>query len=764
MFNRRLIVLLIAFLFAFCALGVKLFKLQVSGAEYWRGVVREFVHQTHPLETYRGAIRDRNLKVLAADVPTDELAIDYRAMNYDEKWLDRTARAQLVASGEWDKLKDRAQRLRRRDEVKADLVDKIDAMPETIAKVCGIPREEILDRFSDIRARILALKQDMWSRRKFDRSAAKGSDTSSRPNEDDPNADKEYNRIQLKEEVTAHTIRTNLPPEIAHYFRQNAAEFPGLVIRDKANRRDYPYGEATAHITGTLRYVDADTVKASPFAFPDMVADLAAAEDGAATQPTGAGSGEGGGNLRGYLRGDRMGEKGVELLMESTLRGSRGARLIDLTETGDAADSDVRHVDPVPGRDVQLTIDADLQAELYGALLDRSRGLLQGKDGKDHFVALAVLSMDGQVMALVSYPSYDPNAIDTLRGTLMRDQWRMPLWNRAYQMSYSPGSTVKPLLAAAALTEHVITPDETINCIGHFFERSDIFRCDGIHGSMNLVPAIAKSCNVYFYTVGQRLGLERLSDWYGRYGFGRDTGMELGEAKGNIPKPHAADADTRRNESLLLGIGQGTVDVTPLQMANAYATLLRGGVVIPPHILADTRPQPVQAFTISDSVLQTVRRGMQQVVINGTGTAAFGPFVKQTGLTVAGKTGTAERIRAVFDDEGNPVEDPGKPLLNPDRTPKLKPDGTPMYRQATAMGTDAWFVGYAPADGPPQYVVAAVMEWGGHGGTYAAPMVREAFAQLLKRGYFQGRAVGLGSLKGATLAARDAGWGGEGAR
>jgi penicillin-binding protein 2 len=261
---------------------------------------------------------------------------------------------------------------------------------------------------------------------------------------------------------------------------------------------------------------------------------------------------------------------------------------------------------------------------------------------------------------------------------------------------------------------------------------------------MSLVPAIAQSCNVYFYTVGQRLGLERLSDWYGRYGFGRQTGMELSEATGNLPPRTLADSDSRWRESLFLGIGQGTIDVTPLQMASAYATLLRGGTVIQPRILAATRMQQSQPFTLAPNVLATVQEGMQKVVTIGTAKSAFKGF----DIQVAGKTGTAERRRAVFDDNGNPVEDPGKPLLNADRTPKLKADGTPAYAQLVDTGTDAWFVGYAPANNP-RFVVAAVMEWGGHGGAYAAPMVREAFRLLQLHGYmgsggngYSDRAVG----------------------
>jgi len=497
MLNRRLIVLFFAFTLAFGLLGIRLFKLQVVDADKWQEVVRELVHRTHPLETYRGAIRDRNLRIMAQDVPSDELAIDYRAMNCDDRWLNEEARVRMVATGEWERITDRTARLRRRDEVKADLAAKIDAIPEAIARACQVPREEVLERMHDIRNRIVALKQDLWSRKKFDRdasrNAASGNDAPSRA-EDDTNFDAEFREIRLKEEVIAHTIRTSITPEVALYFRQNAAEFPGLIVRDKSNRRDYPFGEATAHITGTLRYVDKDTQDENRFDFPDLEHAKAAASSGAAASPADQG------NLKGYLPGDRMGEGGVERLAEADLRGARGVKLIDLTDTRDDAGGEVQHLDPIPGRDIQLTIDAALQSDLYNALRENGGRLLIGKDGKEHFAAIAILSMDGQVMALVSYPSYDPNQIDDIRTDLQKDVWRTPLVNRAFRQIYSPGSTVKPLLASAALTEGVITPEEQITCIGHFLQRSDIFRCDAEsgHGPMSLVPAIAQSCNVYF--------------------------------------------------------------------------------------------------------------------------------------------------------------------------------------------------------------------------------------------------------------------------
>ncbi len=517
---------------------------------------------------------------------------------------------------------------------------------------------------------------------------------------------------------------------MANYFRAHAESFPGLVVRDNANRRDYPFGEATAQVVGTLRSVDAKALQKSTFKFPDLLAlselEGAGGGGGAATQETVAGHEDLLGNLEGYLPGDRMGESEAEAMLEPILRGSRGARLIKLDDAGDEPENDATRVEPVHGQDVQLTIDAKFQRDLYRSLQDPVKHLTVGDDGKEHFVAMVVLDIsNGEILALLSNPSYDPNKIDNIRGQLVHD-WRTPLVNRAISASYAPGSTIKPIVASAGLSEQVITPEEEITCMGHFFPtRLDIFKCLSVHGPIDLRDALAHSCNVYFYTVGNRLGVDRLAGWYGLYGFGRDTGMELPEAKGHAP----AAGQTQPNLALLLGIGQGDIDVTPLQMANAYATLLRGGVNVQPRILMNTPPKMTQAMELPGTVVGPIRQGMEKVVKSGTASAEFKGFH----LAVAGKTGTAEKSRGVFDDNGVPVEDVTKPLIRKGEA-VLKADGSPQFAQLQEEHTDAWFVGYAPAD-KPRYIVATIMEWGGHGASYAAPMAREAFLQLELHGY-----------------------------
>lgn len=744
MLNRRLWILFFALLLTFAGLAARLAKLQLVDAQASRIEVARFLHPQADIESYRGTILDRNGQILARDVASDELAIDYRALTLDDTWLAKKAAERLRTTGEWGHFDSRTQRNQRIDEEKAQLADMIEEIPRKLASVFapvdGIAEkaelERIHQRFAEISARIFAIREDIWTR-KYKKDMASQAPSSGDPDADmdDKALDERFRLIQLTDEIAAHRLRSDLAPSLALYFKQHQAEFPGLVVRDMAqnNRREYPFGAATAHIVGTIRSVDAATLREHPFRKPNLLADAVA---GAGTT----------GVLDGYLPGDSMGETGIEKLAEPSLHGTRGERLLDLTDRATAAAAggaaggatsslaeETRHIDPIPGKDVRLTIDAALQRDIYDALQDPAKNLLKGQDDKNHFVALVVLSMDGQLVALISYPSYDPNTLDDNRSAWLHDEYRRPLVNRAISATYQPGSTVKPLLAVAALTERVITPTDAITCVGHLYPtRADIFKCDAVHGPMELVDAIAKSCNVYFYTVGGRMGVERLSKWYGNFGFGHDTGMELPEAKGNLPKPDRVDTDTNKADSIFMGIGQGPVDVTPLQMANAYATLLRGGVAIYPRILASTPLQQVQAARFSPQDLATVRKGMEQCTTVGTAKEIFSGS-NGLRLRVAGKTGTAEKERLVYDDNGKPVEDPTRPLTQ-NGVPQFNPDGTPKYRQLVERHDDAWFVGYAPAD-KPQFVVAAIMEWGGFGGKKAAPMVKEAFIQLERHHY-----------------------------
>jgi penicillin-binding protein 2 len=393
--------------------------------------------------------------------------------------------------------------------------------------------------------------------------------------------------------------------------------------------------------------------------------------------------------------------------------------------------SSEKRIDPVAGKTVQLTLDIALQADIEKALYDPSRGLLKGKDGLDHHIALVILSLDGQVLSMISTPGYDPYTIDDTRVQLIKSKYDRPLANRATE-AYRPGSIVKPLVAAAALNDHVIDLQTTVNCTGHLFPgRPTIFKCDEVHGQVELIHAIAESCNIYFYNVGDRMGVDNMVRWFRLYGLDSDTGFELPDHGGRLKYREGSDTDTLRNEARFFGIGEGGIDATPLQIANAYATLLRGGKMVMPRILADTPVHASQAFTLAPGTLDIVKSAMRKTVQIGTAKDTF----KGMRLDVAGKTGTADVTnKPVFDENGEQAVDKEHPLTNRDGTPALGPNGERLYRKLYEDGTHSWFVGYAPAE-RPKFVVVAFKEFAGYGGKFAAPIVKEAMLELERHNY-----------------------------
>ncbi|HVS69924.1 MAG TPA: penicillin-binding transpeptidase domain-containing protein [Phycisphaerae bacterium] len=708
MLNRRLVVLFCVIVAGFLALALRLGHMQVSQADEWRSELDTFVHRASLIETSRGTIYDRQGVAIARDVPCYDLAIDYRAIAMDDAWIKALAQKRLAA----EKVTGRDARARRLAQLQDQIADQIEAEPAAIAQVCRLSTEDVLARYNEIREKIATLKQNLWSH-----PYVKGSG-------DDDEQPTVNTTMVLKEEVSPHTIVPNIPDNVSFYFKRNIDQYPGLTIID-SRRREYRFNDVACQVIGTLRSVDAEALKRNRFAMPAITGTA----DGSIQ----------GGNLQGYLPGDLMGGSGIEKLEEDTLRGARGVKVKDIASDATSPDAE-RRLDPVVGNNVQLTLDIGLQADIQNNI--RQKHLLKGEDGKDHFAALVVMSLDGQVLTLWSSETYDLNQIDALRGSLIKDAYRRPLTNRALQ-GYTPGSTVKPLVASGALTENVITPATTIVCNGYLFPgKPNIFRCAiyeethgaATHGPLQVVDALAESCNIFFYTVGRDMGMDRMLKWFDLYGLGRDSGFELPEQNGSIPDPRAQrDADAALMEATQMGIGQGPVTVTPIQMAAAYATLLQGGQPVRPHILAkDTGDLPPRRFSLPPDVVSIVRQGMERVVASPEGTA-YKPF-KGMKLQVAGKTGSATAWGPVYDDNGNPVWDTTRPEKNADGSPKIGPDGQPIYHQATAEGTHAWFVGYAPANNP-QYVVVAMMEFGGYGGSWAAPMAREAFLQLERHSY-----------------------------
>ena len=395
----------------------------------------------------------------------------------------------------------------------------------------------------------------------------------------------------------------------------HARELPGIYVQ-QLPVRFYPAGEVAAHILG---YVG--EVSEAQMATPEF---------------------------EGVRRGAIVGKSGIERNYNRLLMGRDGARRVVVDNVG----REIRVLDerlPLEGRQIQLTLDYDLQEAAEDAFGDA------GFNGSAVFLD----PRSGEILALVSRPAYDPNVfargIDgETWGRLNRDRLR-PLNHRALQGRYSPGSTFKVAMAVAALEEGVVTPDFRVACRGGRFVHGRFFRCHSTHGSVDMREALEKSCNSYFYALGEKMEIDQIHKWGTALGLGELSGVDLPhEVQGLMPS--TAWKRERRGErwypgeTISVAIGQGAVSVTPISLAVMMATVANGGTRVTPHLLAAVnegqgfervrRPVPRSRVSISPTTLDVVTEGLW-FVVNRAGTGRRGRIY---GRDVMGKTGTAQVI------------------------------------------------------------------------------------------------------------------------
>jgi penicillin-binding protein 2 len=464
-------------------------------------------------------------------------------------------------------------------------------------------------------------------------------------------------------------VKRNLDFDQVAALETHQLELPGVSLRITPSR-SYPYGPMLAHVLG---YVGEATQA-------ELERDHA------------------------YRSGDVIGKAGLERAWESELRGVNGGQQVEV----DALGRELRVLDEeeaIPGHTLVLSIDLDLQQAAEQALGDEAGAIV------------ALDPRNGDVLAMVSRPAFDPNEFT---GGIKAQRWhelmhhpRRPLNARATQGQYPPGSTFKIIMAAAALEEGIVNPFTRISCSGHLPFGNHDFRCwkKGGHGPMNVHDALVNSCDVFFYQVGQRLGIDTIAKYAHAFGLGEPTGIETGnERAGVIPSSEWKRQTFKQpwfaGETLSAAIGQGYVTATPLQMAEVAATIATG-VRYKPRLVERVEaldgtvvravdPTLVTKLPIRPTALKQVQDGLVDVVAHGTGHRAALPDV-----TVAGKTGTSQVV-----------------ALGKERIPaaKLK------WNQRD----HAWFVAYAPAE-DPMIAVATLVEHaeGGGGGAVAAPVTRE---------------------------------------
>ncbi len=426
--------------------------------------------------------------------------------------------------------------------------------------------------------------------------------------------------------VTPYTFAVDVNMDIVTKIKENSLTLVGVDVQE-STVREYVSEDIAPHIIGRIGPIYAE--------------EYAALKE------------------KGYSLNDVVGKEGIEKAFEDDLRGSAGSSLIEYDSSGTVMSVTTLEA-PQPGNTVKLTMDARLQKVAQEALANQIAYLNEhGTEGKGKEAeAGAVVVVDvktGDILSLVTYPSYNINDYQKNYNSLLEDT-RKPLINRALTGRYAPGSTFKPMVATAALSEGIITANShtTCNLIYTFFTDYQP-RCMSAHGSINVVTALAVSCNIFFYETGRLLGIDDIADYAAQFGFGQNTGIEISEAIGQVASPALREQNNRKwyhGDVLQASIGQSDTLATPLQLAQYVATVARKGVRLQSHIVRGIysynldrtirETQPVVAATIkgNNNAFETVIDGMVACVVSGSARYYLADYPQ----TIAAKTGTPETV------------------------------------------------------------------------------------------------------------------------
>ena len=468
-----------------------------------------------------------------------------------------------------------------------------------------------------------------------------------------------YQPIVLKEDVEISDI------SIVEAHRRDHPE----IQLGPEPRRLYRYGRLAAHVLGYMGEVSEEELEQNVFPTAKI--------------------------------GTMVGKSGVERLYNDNLVGKDGTRRVLVDSVGREVGL-FGETESVIGGELRLTLDLKLQMI--------AEQQLEGKVG-------AIVAMDprnGEILAMASAPTFDPNSFSA---RISAEDWNVlindpdnPMQNRAIQNSYSPGSIFKLIMADAGLSEGILQENTRVLCTGSKVFYNRLFHCylASGHGNLDVESAIAKSCNVFFYTLGYKLGISKIANHARQLGLGEQTGIDLpGERSGIMPSPEWKERVRKSKwypgETISVSIGQGAVSVTPLQILRAVSAIITGGKLVTPHVVLDSKSSsrqpgswPIVQLPISEQNARIIRQGMWSSV-NDSGT---GHNAEIPGLDICGKTGTAQ-------------------VLSKETREELSVD-------ASEFEDHSWFVGFASRDNPEISVVVFI-EHGGKGGVAAAPLAREIF-------------------------------------
>lgn len=769
MFERRLKIFMILIFLVSLALIGRLFAVQVFGHAYWSNQALGQLTRPMITETTRGRILDRHGIVLALDTACTDACVDYRAIIKppDPKWVREIAAARLITrlGTEYTHSKGEKRKALLAEE-SAHVCSDIDQMWATLAthdpEVAGDPRADATVAMDEIRRAIVQsvqLRRQWLNSRNLQRDEQRTNSGWLRYLAG--SVDSSTDALgALAEETEPHVVIPALDSDACNFLGKRLEQFPGLVLRASTHRH-YPLQTVACQVLGRLSRVNG--------------VDLEQARRDNLDE------------LRQYLPNDLIGREGIEALCEPLLRGSRGR--IEQRVSDEAI---ISRQDFVPGADVQLTIDSNLQNKAQDLLqhvveVDIHGQTLTPPQGLSMHAAIVVLDVKtNEVRVLASNPGFDVNDLQTRYGTLVADELNQPLINRATCDACEPGSTIKPLIGLGAITDGILGPNEQINCTGilslpemdlhgvtHMVRVPGAARCwilsenkaalaemkatgsrtvpsDAMHGPLAYADALERSCDIFFETTADRLTPAGINRWLERFGLGRPTGIGLIERGGLRPDLYRGPEKPGRADNCLAGMGQGKVLTTPLQIANEAATIARGGIWMRPRILsADTqvaldavhpRPNAIDMVDLhlNPEALRQARLGMIGVVDGAAGTGR----IKHDGFTLAAKTGTADTAPLWFK-----VKDASGRLVNQKLMPVHRggEEGpTPWYRSEDETGygvVHAWYMGYAPVE-DPQVAFCVLVEYAGAGGSVAAgPIASQLLEACASAGYFHSSAV-----------------------
>lgn len=712
MFERRLKIVMAIPIFFGVIFAWRLYDIQVrQGDSYLEKADAALLAPRQFLPPLRGRIVDRFGEVLVSDEPAHDVTVHYGILSMNEPYLLRMASLLARRSGRRIPITGQA--------AQDALRDRIAHMWVTIQQASGLSLGELRERRDAIGRSVEGLRRHIWDgrrRRGFDES---------------------LDKLRLREEDQFHTILRDVSPEVRTRIELELSDLPFVRIEPSVRRVWSENAGPLCHVLGRLGEVSQQAMDADPYA-----------DD----------------SFGRYRAGDSAGVSGVERLGEQILRGRRGFedRYLD--------GSIKNRRSPIDGMDVQLTIDLELQRQIESILGDVIAQQSPATGGSCVVIDVATR----EILALVSYPTFSGSKLSLSEYAALRDDTtHLPLRFRAVGEEYQPGSILKPAALLAGMANDLIDPMQHVFCDGSFIPGSSKWHCwthwRGMagHGEIGAEEALQHSCNIFFYSLGQKLGARRLTALYDRFlrgplppdGSSRTGTGLIEERAGTIPDVDWIRSQRNRSFSQADGrnyaIGQGELQITPLQAANLFASIASGGYREPTLVVNDGRDRPLYVVGgVQEDDWALVRRGLYRCV-NEDGGTAF-KYVHMPELEICGKTGSAQCVPRVvtrrYSFQAAPGEAPPTiiaPTVEAAREGLGLPanakviDSEPIERwpplipEKGEVPTHAWFAGFAPYRSP-RIALAIIIEYGGGGGSTAGPAARAIFQAMLDspRGFF----------------------------